>query len=244
MATINGQRGAFPQPGHFGRSEAGAYTVKIFEGTLAEIYQVAGVVEASGGLWEITESFSGAKHRMECRFPLDFNTTEAPVQDWELFSQEVEKDVLEADLAAFDGISRDEKEKIRAAIDNPQAHQSPALVNPTAIILYLEMLDGLRSVRVAVPHLRHTQTVSTLWAVGAALTNVTKIISTPSLRALESVPGSLLFNLPSGSSSRTRAQYGWYKKFPTVRIAAGHRIQLEQEWEYGLWSTLIYGNPL
>lgn len=241
---VNGQKGAFPQPGHFGRSEAGAYTVKIFEGTLAEIYQVASIVEASGGLWEITESYTGAKHRMECRFPIDFNTTETPVHDWELFAQEVEKDVLQADIGALDGISQKEKERIRAAIDNPSSSQSPALTNPTAISLYLEMLDGLRSVRVAVPTLRHTQTVSTLWLVGAALTNVGRIISTGSLFSLESVPGGLLFNLPAGNSSRASAQYGWYKKFPTVRISAGHRIQLEQEWEYGLWSTLIYGSTL
>lgn len=241
---INGQRGAFPQPGHFGRSEAGAYTIKIFEGTLDAIYQVAAIVEASGGLWEITESYTGARHRMECRFPIDFNVTEQAIQEWELFAQEVEKDVLQADLAALDGISRDEKEKIRAAIDNPSANQSPALSNPTAIELYLEMLDGLRSVRVAVPTLRHTQTVSTLWTVGAALTNVGRIISTSSLLALEGVPPGLLFNLPTGNSNRAAAGYGWYKKFPTVRIAAGHRLQLEQEWEYGLWSTLIYGTRI
>jgi hypothetical protein len=85
--------------------------------------------------------------------------------------------------------------------------------------------------------------------VGAALTNVGAILSTGSLIALEGVPGSLLVNLPIKISNRVAAAYGWYKKFPTVRISAGHRIQLEQEWEYGLWSRLAYmgglaGSPL
>ncbi len=248
---VNGQKGAYAQPSHFGRSEAGAYTVKVWEGTLTEIYQIAAVCEQSGGLWEITESFTGAKHRIECRFPIDFNTTETPVDGWETFGEEVEKDVLEADIAGIDSMDDGDKAIIRAVLDNgvnsDDSLRQRLTDDPFSNELYNEVVYGLKAVRIVVQHLRHTQTVSTLYPVVAALSNVGKIISTASLRTFEAVPNTLVFNLASTTSNRVAAAYGWYKKFPTVRISSGHRIQIEQEWEYGLWSKLVYmggGNPL
>jgi hypothetical protein len=253
MAIVNGQKGAYPQPSHFGRSEAGAYTVKVWEGTLNEVYAMAAVAEASGGLWEVTESYTGAKHRIEVRFPIDFNTTETPVDGWEAFGEEVEKDLLEADILGIDTMDNGDKAIIRAVLDNgvnsDDSLRQRLTDDPFSNELYNEVVYGLKGVRHVVQHLRHTQTVSTLWTVRAALTNVGKIISTGSLTGLEGVPTSLLVNLPITISNRVAAAYGWYKKFPTVRISAGHRIQIEQEWEYGLWSRIVYmgglgGSPI
>jgi hypothetical protein len=92
---------------------------------------------------------------------------------------------------------------------------------------------------------RHTQTVSSNYTVKAALTNVGRIISTGSFISLEGVPSDILFNLPTFSSSRAPdLVYAWLKRFPIVRTGARQKVQIEQEWEYGLWPPLIYGSLL
>ncbi len=246
MPKVNGQKGAFPQPSHFGRSEAGAYTVKIWEGTLSEIYQIAVACEQSGGLWEITESFTGAKHKIEARFPIDFNTTEAPVNGWELFGEEVEKDVLESNIADIDALSDKDKVILRALLDKGTDPAFPderdEVTAGFARNLYDQIILGLKSKRQTVYHLRHTQTTSILYPINASLANVDRILSTGTLLASETIPSSL--PLAVGISNRAGMAFGWYKKFPTIREATGHRTQIEQEWEYGLWSTIVYGSIL
>jgi hypothetical protein len=112
------------------------------------------------------------------------------------------------------------------------------------------MLRGVRSHPVLAPCLRHTQTANSQYAIQASLTNVSKVLSTATLQSNEGVPSGLLFNLPTFSAppqyveSAGDLQYGWYKDFPTVRQIAGMKWNIEQEWQYGLYSVKLYGYPL
>jgi hypothetical protein len=98
--------------------------------------------------------------------------------------------------------------------------------------------------------LRHTQTVNAQYAIKASLTNVGKVLSTATLQNDESIPNGLLFNLPAFSlppqyvETSGDLKYGWYKDFPTVRQIAGMKWNIEQEWQYGLYSVKLYGTPL
>jgi len=235
--VITGKKGAYQQPQRLGLSESGGYAILTWEGTRNEVLANVPGIEAMGGLWDYEDSFSGAKCRLVGRFAVQPGQEEVPVNTWEFFAGEIEKDILESDVAVVNGISEDEKRKIRDAIQNPTPGQSPSLINTNAINLYLLMLTGVRSVRVPTPTLRHTQTVSNNWTVPAARTNVGKIILTANMGALEAIPNDILFSLPSLTSTRTGLTYGWLKLDPTVRTAARQRTQIEQEWRYGLWPT-------
>lgn len=261
MAIINGRRGAFLKVVGIGEDQSGQYTLVRAEGTRSEIEQLIPQMRQVSATYDIKKSFSGAADVLEGRIPgpgFATSTPEVPIDDWETMADEVEKDLLECDIAGIDGdiggventgLDDSERALIRTildqGVDSEDAYRFH-LRSTTgfAADLYNLAVYGVRAKRVIVPHLRHTQTVSQLWTVKAALTNVERIISTTSLVATESVPSTILFNLPDKTTVRSIASklgYGWYKKYPSVKIAANRRMQIEQEWEYGLWSTVLYG---
>jgi hypothetical protein len=179
--------------------------------------------------------------------------TEVPVDSWEFFANHCEKDVLEADNSPVDSISLANKTRIRNFILNPSGPDGYVVTEDSfeddgtetlPFDLYKQMQAGVRSIVVNAPTLRHTQTVSNVYTVKATLTNVGKIISSATLTILEDLPFGVLFNLPTDVSTRYKQHYGWMKVHPTVRCAARFKMQIEQEWQYGLWSELLYNQPL
>jgi hypothetical protein len=111
------------------------------------------------------------------------------------------------------------------------------------------MAHGVRSYPILAPCLRHTQTVNAQYSIKASLTNVGYVLSTARLQSDEAIP-SVLFNLPVFNDPPHYIEvagdlkYGWYKDFPTVRQIAGMKWNIEQEWQYGLYSVKLYGEPL
>jgi len=250
MAIINGIKGAYLQPVEYGEDQSGAYTIVRAQGTRNEIKQLIPQLRVMHATWTIKEGYTAGADMLEARVPaptISITEPEVPVDDWETFGEEVEKDILESDIAGIDGLEDKEKKFLRSCIDNGIDPNAPTRVTSSlGIDLYNHIVLGVKSVRIVVPHLRHTRTVSQAWTVPAALTNVGRIISTGTLITSEGVPTNLLFGLPNGTPNRdtTIWRYGWYKKYPTVRIAGGRRVQLEQEWEYGLWSIFLQGAVL
>jgi hypothetical protein len=243
-ATINGQAGAFLQPIAMGKTESGSYTTYVWEGTKQSILGQIAVVDALGGTWDYQDSPTLAKCRLTARIPLNVvsgDPTTDVVDDWEYFSHDSEVDILKADIASVNSITDTDKSLIRKAIQAPPGGPSPAVSSGSASDIYLLMLTGVREMRISQPILRHTKTVTRAYQVKAARTNVKKIISTANIGTLEGIPAAVLFQLPTDVSTRDGLVYGWYKKEPSVRLAARQKIRIEQEWEYGLWSTLLYG---
>jgi hypothetical protein len=86
--------------------------------------------------------------------------------------------------------------------------------------------------------------------VPASLTNVKRIITSANLVALEGIPNDVLFTIPfetfipGPSKGDQYRAYGWLKKVPTIRAGARRKSSIEQEWVYGLYSTLLYGPPI
>lgn len=244
MPRINGIKGAYPQPLRYGKDQNGSYTLVPYEGTKAEVLSLISSIELLKGTWEFEDSYSGAKCKINARFPVNTvsGQQEQPIDQWEFFAAKVEKDLLETDNAAINAISSADKREIRrsiAASDSPTAFGSQAAVD-----VYNLMLDGVRARIQFAPSLKHTQTVSQNWTVKASLTNVGRIISTASITTLEAIPSAILFNLPSDTTTKSGVSYGWFKMHPTVRVAANQKISIEQEWIYGLWSTTLYGSVI
>lgn len=249
-AVINGIKGANIGPEIYGQNETGAYTIDRYTGTRAEVRQMIPLVIAAGGWYEIEESWTGAADKLTARYPVNFGQAEQPVNDWEIFAQEVEKDVLETDIAVVVALSAEDKRRIRNSIDG-LVDQSPALTGgPTgaATNLYLEMVAGVRSKRILVPTLRHTITVSTLYALNSNIAAAGALLKTATLAGF-GIPASVANQMPVPANytvtfgDGTVKNYGWYVKYPTVRKALYQRVQLVQEYEYGLWSLLLYGAP-
>ena len=252
--TVNGTSGAYEQPQKFGVDSSGPYCLRTWRGTAAEIATQYNSCIASGALAEIEAGFG--THTVRARYAITIGGgTEAPVDSWEFFASHVEKDVLETDLAAIEAISPANREKLKDYVANPPglgvaAHTAADFLDDgsgsraNAFSLYQLMLSGVKAVRVNAPLLRHTQSVSNVYTVKASLTNVGSILSTSTLATFESIPTSVLFNLPTDVSTRANMNYGWLKLHPTIRTAARQKMQIELEYEYGLWATLLYGSPI
>lgn len=174
---------------------------------------------------------------------------EAPQNIWELHANEVEKDILEADIAFINNLSTSDKIQLQKWIDNPsQAIVFPDPFTPELETAYYEIIVArVRSVRVNQPTLRKSIVVSNRYQLKAALTDVRRIISTATLLTQEPTVTALLADLPAetpGGAGKENREYGWYKKFPQVQLTGLNRFSINQEWEYGLWSTLILGEVL
>jgi len=251
-AIINGRRGAFLQPLTYGVDPSGRYTIYVWRGTVNECLANVPAIEASSGLWEMRESWTRAACELTAHVPTITGQEEQIENTWELFSQDTEKDVLEADIGSLNTMSADNKRLVREKVKDTSG-PSPNFTGASASFstgIYLLMLNGLTHVVTPVPTLRHTQTVSRNYQVPASLTNVGRVMTTAYLQASEDIRSDINANLPNDTSSRVgegfTLRYGWYKKFPTIRGAARQRTVIVQEWVYGLWPTdpALYGAML
>lgn len=266
--AYNGQTDPQELPPIWGRNESGPYYHRRFEGKKEGMQAKAAQFEALGYHYDMDENFGTAKLtvRMDSN-PLN-NGLETPVDQWEYVGGRAEKDLLEADVPSgiTATLSQNDIGVIRSAIQNPpdgsdtsgaysakdrpnaSVAQSCFSGSPAnAFTIYKLMQAGVRSAPARTPTIRHTQTVTNGWTIPASLTNVGRIISTASFAALESVPSGLLFNLPTlvpATFQTIAVKYAWLKWDPQVQQIAGRKWQLVQEWEYGLWSTAIFGQPL
>jgi hypothetical protein len=247
--TVNGTSGAYEQPQRFGVDSTGPYCIRTWRGTASAIATQYNTCVASGALAEVQAGFG--THTVTARYPLTIGGaggTETPIDTWEFFASAVEKDFMQADIAAIEAMNDADKYQLENLIANPPATPAdvPAWNTTLGADLYTMYRAGVRSVLQNAPALRHTQTVSNQYTVAASLTNVGKILSTSTLVTAESLPSGVLFNMPIDVSTRSASSlvYAWFKHHPTVRAAARQKMQIEQEWVYGLWSTILYGAAL
>lgn len=172
---------------------------------------------------------------------------ETPQQIWELSAGVIEKDILRADLTIITGLSSANKELLRKAIDGTALTPTEqATLSVNAALIYSDVKEGIRAIRFNFPTLSVTKIVSNSYQVKASLTNVGRLISTSTLSFQESIPSSILFNLPdlTPASGTVNKAYGWYKSYPTVTVSGRNKFSVRQEWEYDIWTTTLYGAVL
>jgi len=244
MATplILGSSNAIEQPQTVGYSPSrGWYTVRTWKGKKNAIDTLSNSLVSAGYEFQIDHGPGGIS-TVRAQTPQNLSSAEEAVNLWEIQPIAFTKDILEADIAAIESISEDDKIAIRHAIQSPpDPPTSPALTDPNAIDTYLLMLSGVREIKKFSITLRHTQTVSNQWAVPISLTNVNRLHSTATLISDEAPPGWIASTMPTFVSNRAGLVYGWYKSLPTITIVSYQRTQLVQEWEFGLWATFLYG---
>jgi hypothetical protein len=236
--------------------KAGYFTVRRWSGTQSQCEDQRDDLIADGGYSSVVlRELDGGVWSVDARLDSDIDGSGNPSPDssvvdtWELTANRVEKDVLAGDTVA--GIEADNLNILRDFADGRKTYSdyegvSPAFTGETAEeanALWEQMREGLKATPVFAPVLRKNQTVSNGYVIASALSGVGRIWTTTSLLGAESVPPSIANNLP-GSSTQVSYVYGWIKGYPSITAAIGGKVQLQQEWEYGLWSTVLYGAAL
>lgn len=252
--VILGASGATEQPMRYGWSpQRGFHTIRVWRGKDSAITTLANTLSAGGYDWEITKGPGGISS-VEARIAQDVSgggggPARDIVDDWQLMPNKVQKPVLETDCTAVNGLTADELAQIRKAIQSAP-EDTPAWTNPTEQIpIYDLMKAGVEHKVVYQPILRHTWTVPLNAYAGFNFSYVGRILTTNSLFRSERVPGDFLLPIkqftalypnPTRSDSVALA-YGWLKEMPDLQLSAFTRRQVNAQYEFGLWSTLLYG---
>lgn len=234
----------------------GPITIKSWKGPNDAIDAQAAVCRALR--WRYTIS----------RGPGDLSTLEAEIggdpegqtpgdevtDSWEMLPNRVDKDILESDVPIINTLTATEIEAIQAAFRTPPKAGTPLTTTfPTNTANCKTVLDLLNSKvtskGVDQPVLRHTWMVPPGVPFAPELTNVGLIYSAPSLYGLEGVPNDFLVplaSMPYGPVNREgiALSYGWLKAWPIFRRAAWNRREVHSEFQFGLWSDVLYGEPI
>ena len=126
----------------------------------------------------------------------------------------------------------------------PSSDYSPAYS------LYLLMKAGVENYPVEASSIRHTLVTSSQYYAKASFINQGRIISSASMTSVEGAPSTLLFSVPTLPSPLQfievsgDLQYGWRKIRPQVARLSRLKWRIVQNYQFGLWATKIFGNPI
>lgn len=239
----------------------GPSTVRTWLGPRASIQALLPQLKAFGYAYEFGPD-SGQYYRVEATigFGIDGSGVNDPaniIDTWELLPNVVEKDLLRADIAVINAISDTQKSNLQTSINsNDPSVDTGASANParpitdtTARALWPYMKRGESSVKVFAPVIRHTQTVSNSATIQAAFSNIERLFSSTAMGPVsgtnpngQGVPPGILFSVPTKADPPdTNLRYAWYKNWPTVTTSFGAKAQITQDWEFGLWNTIVLG---
>lgn len=235
----------------------GFSSIRRFKGPQTAIELKEQELQSEGYTTRITE---GPVWELEARIAQDVRsgggpTSETPVDTWELFANQSEKDILLSTSAAVSGLVNADllwlRELLEGKLEISQyqtetpAFTSPGSGNPAA--LFAHIMAGMKSVLLYQPILRHTRTVSRAYEIPYSLAGVGQVYSSARLASDNSVPSSVANQLQASSySDRTVGGYtmrlylGWLKTYPQITVAAYGKSQIVSEWQWGEWSTLFY----
>ncbi len=254
--TMLGTAGATEQPGRYGWSpQRGPYTTRVWRGGLAAILQIAAQCYAAGYTFERSGGIGGI-FTLEASMGGDAGgaggsagASNEIVDDWELLPNKVQKDLLSSDTAVVNALTALQIDAIKKANQNPPADAAVSDLPAECLPVYRLMAAGVEYKVVHQPVLRHSWVIPRNARKGFDFTTVDKILTTNTLVRSEGVPVDFLLplrSLPTKYSNPARIDgitlvYGWYKAMPTLTLSAYSRRLVQAEYEFGLWSTLVYG---
>lgn len=241
---VNGTSGYYVQPEERGQDSTGPYRIVRYEGTRAQMK----ALELTIGLANYTykSSPSGAKDSIEIRFAGTQGSTIDPGQTiWEIRYDKHELDIGRSTAAL--SLTALQAQQLRDYILLGTASAQ----DPTTTLGQLMALvrAGEKHVQRSVPTVSRTITFASQSAVTASQQNVDRIITTPSMYAVEGFPSDLVFSLPSNldpinTDTGLIVHWGWLKFGPTVTRVAYSKTSISQLWQYGLWAQVEYGIPI
>lgn len=191
-------------------------------------------------------------------------TNEVPEISWDLDDKVENKSILDVDNYIVNLIPNFAAKLINDAL---QAKKEDVLLNglnlyykngqisaasrEAAIYIYHHMATGMKTVPVLVPVLTKYAVTSRSWIINWSNQNKGKIYSTNTLINSEAVDPRLWQVLPQdvyipsgGEDFYIPKAYGWLKGGVRSQVSNNGRNIVTQTWEYGLYPTLIFGNPI
>lgn len=239
--------------------QRGSSTTRTHVGTQAQIEALEASYQFNG--WNTTVT-DGPMWKLEATIPaVDSGSgpvVDDPIDQWELFANKFEKDILSANTTLVAALSNAKINYLRDVLDgkvetasldcSTTATTPPAILgDSSAISLYKLICSGGKSYDINVPTIRHTKTASQQYEFDSAVTNAGYIFTTEALKAAETIPLGISNNMPPspGTNPLTRTDavqvlYGWKKHYPQITISAYNKAQIIVEYEYGAWATLMY----
>lgn len=161
---------------------------------------------------------------------------EAPTVTVDLVANRVLKDLLDTSLGQ--GISDDDKRKIRKAIQNAGQETAPSGLSATATTLYKWMLLGVLGQTVYQPTFRVVSVGAPGYVYPSSLAGIGQLWTTAQIQGGQVLP----FTLPSSTSSADSDGFvlSWLKHHPAYVYTVGQRLVETLEWEYGKWPLELY----
>lgn len=231
----------------------GAQTVRTFHGPYQAVLNLVAGLQNNGWATDLHYK-AGPVWELTATIGLSWSNNQIldnPVDLWELTSNRVEKDFLNAQNSLVASLSTTDIQILQNFLDNPPfpipttppVSASGAALSGNGLIAYNLVLSGVKSQAIFQPVLKHTQTTSNIYAVAASVANVGMLLKTSTLAAV--LPNALAFTMPADPAfGKTGFAYGWLVDAPNVRVSAFNKTQIEQVFEFGLWSTAMYNAPI
>lgn len=266
-AIINGSKEAVEQPRRYGYSSSrGAYFVRTWKGTKAAIEALIPNVASQFLDYEVTEDV-GPFATLTATVPNDTTggggaENEVPVDKWSLEPNKAEKDILDTDLPLVRTVSSDNKNKIaRLRLDPPSSSASedrPGITNGVVTVTHFSgadaaaalglwniIKDRTESKIIYQPILKLERTVSINYSVAVATTNVGVVLSSSYLVENEHPPSNFLLALNGAPFNQglivgSNFFWGWLKEYPTIANLPFNKVQISQQFQWGLWHVDVY----
>jgi len=241
------------QPIKFGWSpDRGPYTQRSWKGTetqvkskINEIISLGGsyeVEQLAGEFWMITASYGNNTGGGD-------QSGNEVTDQWELVPNVVSQNLLESQYSKVAGLSTTQVKQIKDSLAQ-NVEPSASGFASDQLTVYTLMHSNVDTVSVSQPVLQHNWLVPIGVNLAYSYSNIDRIFTTASLISTEGVPADLAVSIsawtasfanPSYGSNRVALVFGWKKLAPTQRIANNGRREITQGFEFGLWSTDIYG---
>jgi len=220
------------------------------------IVAIANAAYLNGAKVSIKQSFG--KIRVDCVYPWNY-TNQSPSTEfiplWEMISKKAEVSIFNWKNPLAANTPMADIQTVKGIIQNLSTYTIgggttalPTLsANATELLnLYL---NDVTSYMIFVPELHYTQTVNSQYIFPASFSNTGMLYSSTTLKSVFNVPGNILFGFPSAGSipsyiATYNPVYGWFTNGPEVRQISMFKWQIIQTWEWGLWSTDMYGTLL
>jgi hypothetical protein len=179
-----------------------------------------------GGVWGLTARFSSVTEE---------GTEEVPVREERLRFNIVQRSIYSH--PDFSSLTTEQVEAVRSAIGDVNGATFSAPLQQT---LYDLLLNGVDSWTVYQPTVVVTDTAGATYAWNVGFASYGKVFGTTAMIADAALASGWKSNLPEDTLSQAGLIYGWLKKPPEIVTVAGNKTQLVQEYEYGLWSDVLY----
>jgi len=216
--------------------QSGKFLQKRWEGTQDGINTVEAEVALTaddytkdpegGGKWSLTARFSAFTEE---------GTEETPVSEERVRFNDIQKSIYAH--PSFSTLTQTQLEDVRRAV---QDSEGAAFTVPLQQTLYDLVIGGVESFHVYQPAVVVTDTASENYPWNVGFSDFGKIFTTAGMIADAELDSGWKANLPASTGAPSGFIYGWLKKPPEIVTVAGNKTQLVQEYEYGLWSDVLY----